>query len=75
MTHGLSSDIFVNKCKQPPSLYGTAECTIDGKERKRGGSKRFSCFFFLLLLPKHRWEFVLETQKVKFCKGIYTKKE
>jgi hypothetical protein len=54
MTHGLSSDIFVNKCKQPPSLYGTAECTIDGKERKRGGSKLLSCFFFLLLLPKHR---------------------
>jgi len=47
MTHGLSSDIFVNKCKQTPSLYDTAECTIDGKERKRGGLKTS----FMLLLP------------------------
>lgn len=53
ITHGLSSDIFVNKSKKPPSLYDTAECTVDGKERKRGGLKLLSCFFFLLLLPKH----------------------
>ena len=28
MTHELSSDIFINKYKQPPSLYVQLECSI-----------------------------------------------
>ena len=45
MTYGLSSGIFINKCKQPPSIYDLAKCIVLEKREK---SFKTSCMFFLL---------------------------